>query len=184
MRMILIVTAVLWSVFPAWPASRQFAVTTTEIAQALNKAGVEVSPDHVSLLSEVLSTTPEPLLKVRSIEKSANLQLVARMECQNSQECVPFLVGVKQEPEQSSALLSAANLRPAVAAYPAMSTFVLRTGVTATLQLDGEHIHITIPVICMENGAVGQSIRVTDRSRRVVYRANVVNGGLLKGRVR
>jgi hypothetical protein len=184
MRVILLAIAVLWSVFPAWPATRQFAVTTTRIAEALSKAGVDVTPDRVSLLADVLSTTPSPALKVRSVEKNANQQIIARMECEDSQECLPFFVGVKAVPGEPLTQPATANPRSIATSYPAFSSFVLRTGSTATLQLDGEHIHITIPVICLENGAVGQSIRVTDKSRKLVYRAEVVDGGLVKGRLR
>jgi hypothetical protein len=184
MRIVLLVVAVLWSVFPAWPATRQYAVTTAEIAKALNKAGVEVTPDRVALLADVHATIPEPTLKVRSLEKSGNQKIVARMECENNQECLPFFVGVQPGPGETNMPSIVTSPRPVAISYPAFSSFVLRTGTTATLQLDGEHVHITIPVICMENGAVGQIVRVTDKSRKLVYRAEVIDSGLLKGRLR
>jgi hypothetical protein len=183
MRIFLFVIAILWSVFPAWPATKQFVVTTTTIADALNKAGVEVTPEHVTMLAQVLSRRPDPGLKLRSIGKSANQQVVARLECEDTGDCLPFLVVLDPGPGVMSALSAPAASKAAIASFKTSTTFAIRTGAIATLELEGEHIHITIPVICAENGAVGQTVRVTDRDRRVAYRAEVVDSRLLKGRL-
>jgi|GEM_PF-7052541 Flagellar basal body P-ring biosynthesis protein len=183
MRTVLLIAAILWSVFPAWPATQQYTLTTAEIAAALNRAGVEVTPDRVALLADVVASTPEPALRVRSVEKNGGKQIVARLECENSQECLPFFVGVKPTPGEA-VVLAAANPRPAITTFTATNSVVMRTGTSVTLQLDGAHVHITIPVICLENGAVGQTIRVTDKNRRLIYRAQVMDSGLVKGRLR
>ena len=39
------------------------------------------------------------------------------------------------------------------------------------------------PVVTMENGSIGQRIRVTEKGTRQTYTAVVVNGGLLQGRL-
>ena len=51
------------------------------------------------------------------------------------------------------------------------------------LLLDSKHVHIQIPVVTMENGSIGQRIRVTEKGTRQTYTAVVVNGGLLQGRL-
>ena len=60
---------------------------------------------------------------------------------------------------------------------------VLRAGSTATLLLEGNHIHIRLSVICLDGGSPGQTIRVTDPDRREVYTAQVIDGVTLEGRL-
>ena len=62
-------------------------------------------------------------------------------------------------------------------------SIVIRSGSSATLLLDGGHVHIRIPVTCLENGSTGQTIRATDKDRRRVYKAQVVANGVLQGRL-
>jgi flagella basal body P-ring formation protein FlgA len=49
--------------------------------------------------------------------------------------------------------------------------------------LDSERVHIRLSVICLENGAPGQMIRVTGKDHRLVFTAQVIDGSLLKGRL-
>jgi hypothetical protein len=69
------------------------------------------------------------------------------------------------------------------AGQPRPKQIVIRNGSPAMLQLDGAHVHIRIPVICLESGAAGQTIRATDKDRRRTYAAQVVDNGLLQGRL-
>ena len=61
--------------------------------------------------------------------------------------------------------------------------FVIRTGVRATLLLDGGHVHIQLPVVCLENGALGQTIRVTSLNHRQTYMAQVDANRILRGKL-
>jgi flagella basal body P-ring formation protein FlgA len=60
---------------------------------------------------------------------------------------------------------------------------VVKAGSPATLLLDGDHVHIRLSVICLQNGITGQTIRATSKDHTVVYTAEVVDGGVLKGRL-
>jgi hypothetical protein len=53
---------------------------------------------------------------------------------------------------------------------PDPQTFVVRAGSRAILLLDGGHVHVRLNVVCLENGAAGQRIRVEARtqSRRIL----------------
>lgn len=48
------------------------------------------------------------------------------------------------------------------------------------LLMDGNHIHIKLSVISLENGSAGQTIRVSSQDRRQVYTAQIVDGTLLR----
>ncbi len=170
---------------PAALAAEHYPISAGLVAAAMGRAGMQVAPDQVVLLTEVVATIPAPVLKVSSVERLSNQRLLARVECEKSEECLPFFVslgaapkGNAQSPAGDPDLLSA-GLTPTNAA----KTVVLRSGSPAKLLLDGNHVHISIPVICLESGSPGQTIRVTDKERRMVFTAQVVNGGILKGRL-
>ena len=46
-----------------------------------------------------------------------------------------------------------------------------------------DRVHIRLSVICLQNGAPGQMIRVTGKDRKLVFTAQVIDGNLLKGRL-
>ncbi len=56
----------------------------------------------------------------------------------------------------------------------------LHAGSHATLLIDGQRVHIKVPVICLENGGPGRTIRVTALDHKQTYRAEIVDGTLLK----
>lgn len=170
---------------PASAAAEHYAIGTSIIAAVISKAGVDTAPEQVSLLTEVVATTPAPILKVRSVEKLDSHRLLARLECENRDECLPFFVSIQVEQgieahgeaAKASATLSDSTLQPSV------RSIVLRAGSLATLLLEGNHVHISIPVVCLQPGSLGQTIRVTDKNHRVVYSAQVIDGSLLKGKL-
>jgi flagella basal body P-ring formation protein FlgA len=59
----------------------------------------------------------------------------------------------------------------------------VRAGSPATLLLEGAHVHISLSVVCLESGAVGQTIRASSPDHRQVYKAQVVRDGVLEGRL-
>jgi hypothetical protein len=60
-------------------------------------------------------------------------------------------------------------------------SFVVRAGRPATLLLDGAHVHIRIAVVCLENGAAGQTIRVASKDHRQTYTAKVSRRSSIEG---
>ena len=97
---------------------------------------------------------------------------------------MPFFVGL-QLGNGGDAQTDGASSKPATSFIPASMTssrnYVVRSGSPATLQLDSEHVHIRLSVICLENGAAGQTIRVTGKDRRLVFSAQVIDGGTCRG---
>ena len=108
------------------------------------------------LLSDVVATSSAPKLKVESMQHWNDHQLKFRLDCVKAEECLPFFVAVRWSQTQplprSSRDTSSTATNPV---EPGSNSFILRSGSTAILLLDGDHIHIQIPVICLENGAIG-----------------------------
>ena len=164
----------------AQAASVHYPISTDQVAATINQTGMAIRSDQVTFLSEVVSTTTAPVLKVRSIQPWGNEKMMARVECESNSVCVPFLVSVHVNAgEQAQALLSLPS--PATqAAGPRMAP-VVQNGSQAVLELEGKRVHIRLSVICLERGAPGQMIRASSPDRRIVFRAKVIDGSLLKG---
>jgi hypothetical protein len=178
------------TVAPASAGMRRYAISAEQVAGAVGRMGVQVTASQVSLLTDVGSSTPVPALQVRSVEKFEGGRFVVRMECASGDECVPFMASIQMREAGATqfadvagrmSLLRSSYSNSEPAARP--REIVIRNGSPAVLQLDGEHIHIKIPVICLGSGSAGEKIRVTDKDHRRVYLAEVVESGLLRGKL-
>ena len=180
---------ILWSIvmagaaLPAMAATPEhYPISTGNVAATISASGMTKLPEQVTFLTEVVATSPAPALKLRSVEKIGSERLSARIECISSDECLPFFVAIQtvQGSEQQIAAISA---RYSPAGTTSRAAAVVRAGTIVNLFLDGEHLHIRIPVVCLESGAPGQSIRVQDKSKRLVFTAQVVDGSAVRGRL-
>jgi hypothetical protein len=175
------------SALPAFAASARFSISSSEIAAAVFKLGVTIEPGEVTILSDVMANRATPALDVRRVEQFGTNEFMVRVECESSQDCVPFFAKIRAE-QASTAQLSklASGFSPlnGSALSPQPGHSVIRSGAPAILLLDGTHVHIRIPVICLENGAPGQIIRVTDRGHHQTYQAQVVEKDVLQGSLR
>jgi len=167
---------------PAWAASAGTAITAEQIAAAISSTGAKTTPAQVTLLSDVVATTPAPRLKVESIERWGDQKIKVRLNCVEADQCLPFFVAVQWSqaqaaPPEFADVSSAASHR----AMPGSRSFVLHAGSPAILLLDGDHIHIQTPVICLENGAPGQTIHVASKDRKLTYTVQVIDGTAVKG---
>jgi|SRR5580698_1329788 hypothetical protein len=166
---------------PALAAPGRFAITTERIAQAVSSNGVQVSPDQVSLFTGVVASVANPELKVQSIDRAGSRGVIARITCADSQQCLPFLVTLHVK-DGDIAGAAVARSTPAGSIFKPVA-FAVRQGATTALFLDGAHVHISLSVICLENGAPGQTIRATSTDRHQVFTVQVAGDGTLRGRL-
>lgn len=104
-----------------------------------------------------------------------------QVRCARTTDCVPFLVRWPQPARDSAQSSSVALLKPPAEIHSqAGPHFLLRAGETVTLLWDQEGIRVVLPVICLEKGNVGDSIRVRIQSGTRVLRAVIVNQSLLR----
>jgi len=163
---------------PASAATGLDSITKEQIAAAMSGAGIKVSPDQVTLLTDVVATTTTPGLKVESMERWGADRMRVRLDCAKREDCLPFYVAVRWI-QGGPALSGQAD--PPPSAKTNVTSYIVRAGSAAILLLDGDHVHIRIPVVCLENGATGQTIRVASKDRRLTYTARVVDGSILRG---
>jgi len=180
---------ILWSMVIAGAVSPVLATTpghypisAGNVAVTISASGMAVSPEQVTFLAEAVATTPAPALKIRYVEKIGSERLSVRMECIQSDACLPFFVGIRIGPE-SEEQTAAISTRYSMTGSTPRAAAVVRAGTTVNLFLDGEHVHIRIPVTCLESGAPGQTIRVEDKGHRIFYTAQVVDGSSVRERL-
>jgi hypothetical protein len=165
---------------PAVAASGRYAITTEQIAAVVSSHGFAVSADQVTLPASIVARVADPMLKMKSLDRAGDGRAIARLECADANQCLPFFVTLRMtavpvamsSPGRSPASTQTKPVPPAV-----------RAGSPATLQLEGSHVHITLSVTCLENGAIGQTIRATSQDRSKVYIVQVVHEGFLEGRL-
>jgi hypothetical protein len=169
---------------PAKAASGGAMITAGQVAVAIGDAGLQVSASQITLLTDVVAKTGAPALRVLSVGAwEGNLSLV-RLACAISDECLPFVVTVRRhQNDRSEGAVIASNPQPSQhsSVEASKSKIVVRIGSSAVLLLEAGHVHIQLAVICLENGVVGQTIRVAGRERDHTYLAEVCSDGLLRG---
>jgi hypothetical protein len=159
-------------------------LTSAQIASAISSAGMQISADQVTLLSDVVAKTSTPNLKVQAIERMPDGRMRVRLDCGDTDQCVPFFVIIHVGESAAPGSASVAAVRTGAAnpgSKQPYNSFTIRAGAPAILLLDGSHVHIKVAVVCLENGSTGQAIRVSSQDRRQTYTAEVVDGTTLRG---
>ena len=179
-RPILLAVLCATAALPALAGMRHYPITPEQIASAIADDGIRVSGNEIALLADVVATVPQPALRLSSIHPAANHLLIARVECADAAQCLPFLVslhvdGVTASPAAKEAAPQPQPHRPVAP--------VVHAGSKAILLLDGPHVHIRLTVICLENGVLGQTVRAANPDRSQYYFVQVAGDQLLRGRL-
>jgi hypothetical protein len=183
----IILTTTAW---PALAAPTLYSIGAEQVSAAIDRIGVQIAPSQVMLLSNIEVATPAPMLQVRSVEQIGAGRFMVRVECESQDNCLPFMASVRCDEGTATTLSNAASRLSllkgsfsASALQPSRPLILIRNGSRATLLLNGAHIHISIPVICLQSGAAGQTVRATTTDHRQIYAAQVVDVGILQGKL-
>ena len=167
---------------PALAASGRYAIRPDRVAGAIAAMGMQVSPAQLTMLTDAVASTTDPRLRVQSMQRWPGDRVMVRMECANREECLPFFVSVRMGNSDSDQR-ALANVAMAAEVSHQLPAMAVRAGTPATLYLDGDHIHIRVAVVCLQSGAVGQTIRAEGPDHQQTYTAQVVSNGVLRGRL-
>jgi len=183
-RLKFISVLVLSAALPAVAASARNTVTAAEVAAVMSGSGIRTTPEQVEFLSDVIATTSAPALKVEGMEVWGDRRIKVRMSCVKPEECLPFFVAIRGSQTQAvPPVITDAASSVTVRAKSDSNSFVLRSGSRATLLLEGGHVHIQMLVICLENGAIGQTIRVSSLDHKQIYTAQVNGSTVLRAKL-
>ena len=169
----------------ALPPQRTELMEKSAVMDALSTRGITLSPLQVEVLSPLRAASSRPVLEVEAIEPWRDSGSKVRMRCRLQKDCLPFYVlvsGVAREDMQNT--LGPKRGAPKAAAQQqgvAREVWLVRRGEKATLELQGAHVLIELPVMCLNNGAAGATVRVTTPDHKRIFRAEVVGAGRLKG---
>ena len=182
----------------------RFPVMPEQVRLAMQKRDWPSAGVQIRLATPITATVAQPMLEIASVTSQSGHQALLRMACRIRTECLPFYASaawpaeapmpelLPETGERSISALSGHAAKAQAGEFPVLLTgsssagavpepTAIRIGSSATLILEGERIHIRLPVILAQSGHVGDTVRVTTPDRKQVYVAEVLSSGLLKG---
>jgi hypothetical protein len=173
----------------AYGAERRTTITREQIANALLNRGIHVKDFEIESLCDVTAIGAEaPVLQVVSIDPIDANTTSLRLKCAQNGVCLPFYVLLHwQDPGEANDTLRKWQVRkPAqvTGQHLNQEELLVRSGKIATLVLASARSRITIPVVCLQNGARGQNVRVLSKDSKKIYLAEVIAAGVVSSEAR
>lgn len=147
------------------PAQRVM-VSPSYVANAVAH-GVGVEAESVTVLSSVMALESEPKLIVGATERLDAQRSRVQLRCKDAAACLPFYALI------NAPLAKKTVNRPQAA--------LMKTGAHVVLVFDDSRMHVQVPVIALEAGAIGKAIRVASVDHRHTWKAEVVSAGVVRG---
>ncbi len=183
----LVAVAGMLAASPAPSATRKvYVLGEQQVAAAVSTSQLLISSKQIQLLATIVATQPSPRLDVVSAEAWGERRSKVRIACHEAHECLPFWVAVNWPDEghaRSAIALWEHSNRNGARVLSKRQPPVLRAGQAATMVVDSGRVHLQLPVICLESGAVGRTIRVSSRDHKQVFAAEVVSSEIVKGKI-
>ena len=159
-------------------AAAKTQITTSQVAKAMEAAGWNVSAAQVKFLTQVRGNGADPALQVVQVSRWLKDSAKAKLRCRDRHVCLPFYVLIEGIKDIRSDV--AKNAGQKATFDTAVQPPLMRQGEAATLIFANKELRITIPVICLQSGRRGQTIRVTSADRRRFFTGEIVGPGLLR----
>jgi hypothetical protein len=169
---------VMRSGYPLSSASLRSAV-----ANYLREKGAmtDVPDSALQWSCEIATMQRNPALEVREVSWDASRRRFQfRVGCLKRQSCQDFIVYVQTDQEiLRRATWAATGVNRPKATAPENGAILMAAGQKARLLMQGDGLHILMPVISLQNGRMGETIRVRAIGSAHVFRAQVVSSDLL-----
>ncbi len=155
-------------------------ISRERILGALHSSGIPIAAEQMEQLSEMTAAEPNPLLKVLSVDMMDGESDKVLLRCEHPNTCLPFYVlvhwGHSGERSGSRPGQSDDNSVPSGSRS---QNLLVRSGKIVKLVLDGNYIHMTLPVLCLQSGGRGQRVRVISKETKKRYVARVTGPGVV-----
>jgi len=147
-------------------------ISREQILSVLATSGIHITPDQIEQLSNVTATEAKPRLKVVSIDVLDGESDKVRLQCEQASSCLPFFVLLHwgQSGRQGGKTAQPAH-QP--------ENILVRSGKAAVLVFEGDFLRMTLPVMCLQNGWLGQQVRVLNKETKKTYWARVTALGVV-----
>ena len=123
---------------------------------------------RVAILTNVATNAPRPRLRETFGGAASMPGVHFQAGVRERADCLPFMASVQVDRDSAvrmSALFARLSLlrESFIGAAPRQrkEPIVIQSGSRAMLLLDSERVHIRIPVICLQSGSAGETIRVS-----------------------
>ncbi len=179
---------------PQSTAQSSYAVQVSAITNAVLAAHPELAGDPLDLPGRIFAHEAEPSLTAGPIEnwfggdmrESRNGLARVRVQCRLSSVCLPFYATVHLPlANVSSAAAAPSQPRKATVSSEPAAELPLHIGSRALLLIDNGVLHLRIPVLCLQAGRPGSTIRVRSAVRdfggNQFFEATVIDGLSLRG---
>jgi hypothetical protein len=153
-------------------------LTTHAVAMAMEQCGWKVTATQVKFLSEISIVGSDTRLQVVEVAPWVKNTLKAKLRCLDPHACLPFYVLITGTAEHRER--SPEAVEPAARVEMSGTKPLMHSGDPATMIFANHGLRISMPVICLQNGRQGQTVRVTTADHRRFYKAEILGPGLLK----
>lgn len=168
------------------PAQR-YPVSSRAVLAAMQQKQLPVNGVQIRLAAPITASVADPVLEIHSLMPGSSHSAQLLVGCRNAAECLPFYVSASWPVEVDVSALHESQSHQTDAARDVVGhsvpedANVLRAGSQATLLLDGDRVHVTLRVVCLESAEPGEKVHVTTPDRRQQYVVSVIAPGVLKG---
>ncbi len=145
-------------------------ISREQILTVLDTSGIHITPDQIEQLSIVTASEPKPRLKVISVDVLDGESDKVRLQCEQA-SCLPFYVLVHWGQPGRQSGRRQPSLLP--------ESMLVRSGKAAVLVFEGDFLRMTLPVMCLQNGGLGQQVRVLNKETKKTYWARVTALGVV-----
>jgi hypothetical protein len=155
---------------------------SNRVVEALHDAGISARPSEVEFLASVPVTAPDVALRISGWRKLDSGTFWVRLTCRHTQDCLPFFILLHPSDPSivpSFPVLPESDIHPAFV-KKVRKPLLVRAGSRATLLLQSGPARITTPVLCLDNGALGNRIRVKNPATKQILSAEIVGRGLVQ----
>lgn len=160
---------------------KRFPISSEQVAGALRSGGLDIDAEHITHMPNVTAAEESPQLSIVRVVPVDSEEVAVRLACRDASICLPFLVFVRARRSEAERFRSTTASPPQVKVASASTHPLMRAGESVTFLIESDDVRITMNVVCLQAGQVGDTIRVATTDRKLVYRAQVIAPGIVKG---
>ncbi len=166
----------------------QQAGAVERIAQLLEQemhsfelAGSGVERQSIRILDSSQLSIPEASFRLAGLRRTSRDGYLATVRCSSAAECLPFLVAFRCLRPAGAKADSPKAVDHPKASQKVKRSAAVHTGETARLELTLTGANLSFPVICLEEGEVGEVIRTRAIESNRIFVATVTGPRQLRG---
>jgi hypothetical protein len=166
----------------------QQAGAVERIAQLLEQemhsfelAGSGVERQSIRILDSSQLSIPDASFRLAGLQRTSRDGYMTTVRCSSAAECLPFLVAFRCRRPAGAMTDRLKAVDHAKAGPQAKRSAAVHTGETARLELTLTGANLSFPVICLEEGGVGEVIRTRGIATNRIFVATVTGPRQLRG---